>query len=200
MPMLAALSVRRDRRQNAQELGIPEMPALEHRWNTSLEKPGVVRSVEELARLRPALFILQMPISPEGEGLTRNEGVRGSSPRVGSLSSEAVFPARCAFFLEGPEGHQEPLKVVRGRTLPHACHTATPDGGRPFGARSSDCRHGETLRGRSVIEAGGAATTGSGEPERQLGVVGHIVARAQGFSLQASSAASSRSTSSIHCL
>jgi hypothetical protein len=67
-----------------QDRGIPDIAALEHRWNTSLERYGLLRTSMDSANVHDSRICLEIAESASWTRLTRNEGVPGSSPGVGS--------------------------------------------------------------------------------------------------------------------
>src|SRR5262249_37661691 len=68
---------------------------LEHRWNTSLEERGVPRSSGEREHAANESSSMQIDKSEKAGALTRNEGVPGSSPGVGSSRSPGNGLFRC---------------------------------------------------------------------------------------------------------
>ena len=87
---------------------------LEHRWNTSLEGRGVRDSSSERAAYVGDGSCLQMGLFAVGGRLTRNEGVRGSNPRVG-------FPR-----LAGLSTHHTGVGGRQLFSVPHTTRTRRP--------------------------------------------------------------------------
>jgi hypothetical protein len=70
--------------QNVTPAADLEVDRLEHRWNTSLERCGLLRTSTDSAGRLDSRICRDIARSARETRLTRNEGVPGSSPGVGS--------------------------------------------------------------------------------------------------------------------
>jgi hypothetical protein len=70
-------------------------PIWEHRWNTSLERCGLLRTSTDSPFRRAPCIYRENAGSASQTRLTRNEGVPGSSPGVGFASVHTASRALC---------------------------------------------------------------------------------------------------------